>query len=107
MTQMDVLRKIVEAENNARSIYNEAVSLQTGFDSYVQVRKDRLKEQYKAQSESEIAQAALSEKAQADSEIEEMDAAAEAALASAKELFEGQRQQVVDRIFKLAVEIDA
>lgn len=107
MTQMDILRKIVETENNARSIYTEAVSLQADFESYVQVRKDRIKEQYKAQAESEIAQAALTEKTQADSEIQEMDMAAETALASAKNRFESQRQQVVDRIFKLAVEFDA
>ena len=107
VTQMDILRKIVEAENNARSIYTDAVSLQTDFESYMKERTDKLRRLRFDEAEGEIARVQQEETAQADKEIAEMEKTLQVELEAAGRLFARQSRQVTDRIFKLAVDTDA
>lgn len=107
MTPMEILSKIVEAEVNAKAVFEEAVTLKDGFDNYVNEQIETLRKQYFDSAEKEIAEAAKREKARADTEISELDEKFQKELSALKTLFENEREEVVEKIFGLAVAADA
>jgi len=107
MTPIEILNKIVEAESNAREIYNEADSLREGFDSYVNEHIEKLKKDYYERAEKAIAEARVSEAARADAEIAELNAKLQAELEDAKNRYEREKDAIVQKIFKMAVDVDA
>ena len=107
MTPTEILHKIVETENKARSIYSEAAALQEGFDDNLREHVNKLKEQYAAKEEQEVAAAEKAAVEEADKEIEKLNYKLESELTVAKSRFESQRDSYVDKIFRLAVNLDA
>lgn len=107
MTSVEILHKIVDTENEARAIYNEAVSLRDGFDDYIHVHINELKTKYYTQADSEIAQTEQSIITRADKQLKELDKKLEAELADAKAQYEKERADVVMKIFNIAVNADA
>ncbi len=107
MTPVEILNKIVEAESNARAVSDEASRLREGFDSYVNEHIEALRKQYFEKAEKVIAQAKNDEAARADAEIVELDKKLEAELAKLKAFYDKERETIVQKIFKLAVDVDA
>ena len=107
MTPVEILNKIVEAESNARSVFDEASKLKEGFDSYVNEQIEALRKQYFEKAEKAIAEAKSSEAARADAEIAELDKKLEAELATLKQFYDKEREAIVQKIFKLAVDVNA
>ncbi len=107
MTPIEILHKIVDTENEARVIYDEAVSLRDGFDDYVRVHINQLKTEYYQQADTEIEQAEQGFIERADRELKALDEKLEAELADAKAQYESERDAVVMKIFKIAVNADA
>lgn len=107
MTPVEILNKIVDAESNARSVFDEASKLKEGFDSYVNEQIEALRKQYFEKAEKVIAEAKGSEAARADTEIAELDKKLETELATLKAFYDKEREAIVQKIFKLAVDVDA
>lgn len=107
MTPTEILHKIVETENKARDIHDEAVAMQTGFSDYVQTHVEKLKEAYAQREEKDVAAAENNAVHQADREIDRLDQKLEAELATAKNLYENHREDYVEKLFRLAVSLDA
>jgi biopolymer transport protein ExbB/TolQ len=104
---MEILSRIVEAESNARTVFDEAASLQDGFDAYVEAHVEALRKQYFAHADQVIAEAEERESARADAEIAALDRKLENELAGLKALYETRRGVLVARIFRIAVAADA
>lgn len=107
MTPMEILSKIVEAESSARAVFDEATTLQEGFDSYVNDHIEALRKECFARADKAIAEARQNESARGDAEMAELDKKLEKELAALKELYESERETIVLKIFKLAVAVDA
>jgi uncharacterized iron-regulated protein len=107
MTPIEILNKIVQAESNAREIYSEAESLREGFDNYVNKEIEEIRKQYYERADKMIAEAKERETARAEAAIQELDKKLEAELDAAKKHFEREKDAVVLKIFKLAVDADA
>ncbi|PKM74202.1 MAG: hypothetical protein CVU91_03920 [Firmicutes bacterium HGW-Firmicutes-16] len=107
MTTVEILNKIVEAEGNARAISDEASKLKECFDSYVNEHIEVLRKQFFEKAEKVIAQAKNAEAARADAEIVELDKKLETELATLKAFYDKERETIVQKIFKLAVDADA
>lgn len=106
MTPMEILHKIVEAEGSAQAVFNEATALKEGFDDYVNVQIEALKKQYFSRAEKAILEAGEHETARANAEIAQLDKKLEAELAVLKTQFEQEREAIVLKVFKLAVNVD-
>lgn len=107
MTPMEILNKIVEAESNARAVFDEATSLRESFDKYVNEHIEKLRNQYFDRAEKAISKARERETARAEATITELDEKLEAELTDVKCRYEHEREAVVMKIFKLAVDADA
>ncbi|MBS7402567.1 MAG: hypothetical protein ACI3UZ_00445 [Oscillospiraceae bacterium] len=107
MTPTEILHRIVETENNARNIYKEAVSLREDFNDGVNARIEELRKQCFAEADEKIKQAELEAVRSADAEIERLDKKLESDLASAKQQYENLQDVFIDKIFRLAVNMDA
>lgn len=107
MTPTEILHKIVETENDARAIHDEAVALQEGFQEEVRSLAEKLEKQYAEREEKDVSAAAAAAAAKADREIERLDKKLEEDLAAAKKRYEKHREDFVEKIFGLAVNLDA
>ena len=107
MTPTEILHKIVETENEARTIYDEAVALENGFDESVRAHVDKLRDKYAAKEEAEVAAAESAAVSQADEEIRRLDQKLETELNAAKTRYEAQRGEFAEKLFRLAVSLDA
>lgn len=107
MTQTEILHRIVEAENEARTIYNEAVAIQTGFEDNIQTHIEELKKKYVQLEEGAVSDAEAKAVLEADREIERLDKKLEAELAIAKNKYETRHGGYIDKLFRLAVNLDA
>ncbi|MEG1190296.1 MAG: hypothetical protein RSD48_02470 [Oscillospiraceae bacterium] len=107
MTPMEILHKIVDTEYDARSIYSEAISQRDGFDAHVSEHISALKNEYFARADKEIATAEQREIRRADQAIQELDKRLSSELDAAKSRYESEKDEVILKIFKLAVDVDA
>lgn len=107
MTTTEILHKIVETESKAKSIYDAAIAMQTDFDENVRASVSELKNKYAAREERDVAAAESEAVGQANIEIIRLDRKLEADLAAAKRRYESHKASYVDKLFKLAVNIDA
>jgi hypothetical protein len=104
---METLGRIVEAESGARAVFDEAALLQDGFDTYVREHIEALRKQYFARAEQMIAETAEQEAARADAEIAALGRKLESELSGLRALYEKRRETLVDKIFRMAVAVDA
>ena len=107
MTPMEILHKIVETEDDAHAVYDEAVSIREGFDKYVQDHIDVIKKEHFDRAEKAIAAFDAEETKRADDAVIKLDKKLEADLAAAKTKYEAVKETAVIKIFKLAVGVDA
>ena len=107
MTPMEILHKIVETEDDAHAVYDEAVSIREGFDKYVQDHIDVIRKEHYDRAEKAIASFEAEETKRADEAIKKLDKKLEADLVAAKAHYEGVKEAAVLKIFKLAVGADA
>lgn len=107
MTPMEILHKIVETESNAHSVYDEAVSIREGFDKYVQDHIDVIRKDHFERADAAIAAFEAEETKRADDAIKVLDEKLVADLAAAKVRYEEAEREVVQKLFKLAVDVDA
>lgn len=104
---MEILHKIVETEDDAHAVYDEAVSIREGFDKYVQDHIDVIKKEHYDRADKAIAAFEAEETKRAKEEIVKLDKKLEADLAAAKAHYEAVKDAAVLKIFKLAVGADA
>lgn len=107
MTPMEILHKIVETEDDAHAVYDEAVSIREGFDKYVQEHIDVIRKDHFDRAEKVIASFEAEETKRSDEAIIKLDKKLEVDLAAAKVHYEGIKEAAVLKIFKLAVGTDA
>lgn len=107
MTPIEILDKIVEAESNARAVYDEADDLKKNFDAYVEKHIDEIRKEYTARADKAVADAKKEEAARADAEISRLSEQLRAELETAKKRYEQEKDADVLKIFKLAVAADA
>lgn len=107
MTPAEILRKIVEADKNAREVYDSTAELRDGFDGYVAEHVEGLRKEYYEKAEKRIADADREAIAKADKAIEASDEKLKKELAAAKDLYIGEKDAVIDKIFHMAVDVNA
>ena len=107
MTPIEILHKIVETEESARSLYDEAVAIREGFDKYVQDHIDVIRKEHFERADQAIAAFEVEEKQRADEAIIQLDQKLLKDLAAAKNRYENAKNDAVQKIFKLAVDFNA
>ncbi len=107
MTPMEILHRIVETEETARTVYQEAVGIRENFDKYVQEHIDAIRKERFRSVDKAIAEFAVTEHERADEAIVQLDEKLNSELAAAKQRYEQGKDEAVQKIFKLAVGIDA
>ena len=107
MTPIEILHKIVETEESARSLYDEAVAIREGFDKYVQDHIDVIRKDHFERAEQAIAAFEIEEKKRADETIVQLDEKLAKDMSAARLRYETAKAEAVQKIFKLAVEFDA
>lgn len=103
MTSKEILHKIVEAERDARLIYDETASLQEGFDDYINLHVTELRKKYSDEAEKEIAEFDAEEKRKADAEIERLENQLETDIEKAKTNYLSNKERIVDTLFGIVV----
>jgi len=107
MTPMEILSKIVETEDVAHSVYDEAISIREGFDKYIQDHIDVIRKEYFGNAEQAIAAFEANEKKLTDDAVIKLDEKLKAELAASKDRYESSKDDAVQKIFKLAVDFNA
>ena len=107
MTPMEILNKIVETEDKARSVYDEAISMREGFDKYIQDHVDVIRKEHFERAEQAIAAFEVNEKKLTDDAVSKLDEKLKADLAASKKRFESSKDDAIQKIFKLAVDFNA
>ena len=107
MTPMEILNKIVETEDKACSVYDEAISMREGFDKYIQDHVDVIRKEHFERAEQAIAAFEVNEKKLTDDAVNKLDEKLKAELAASKNRFESSKDDAIQKIFKLAVDFNA
>lgn len=107
MTPMEILNKIVETEDKARSVYDEAISIREGFDKYIQEHFDVIRKEHFDHAEVAIAAFEESEKKLTDEAVAKLNEKLTTDLNDSKNRFESAKDDAVQKIFKLAVDFNA
>jgi|GEM_PF-1369872 len=107
MTPMEILHKIVETEDDAHAVYDEAVSIREGFDKYVQDHIDVIRKEHFTRAEQTVVAFEAEETKRADEAVKKLDAKLEMDSEAAKVRYERAKNEAVLKLFKLAVDVDA
>ena len=107
MTPIETLRKIVEADQSARSVYSSATQFREGFDDYIAQHEKDIREEIFAKADEAIAAEEKRAAAAADKSIAALDEKLQKELDYSKKRFDSSKASLAERIFKLAVEADA
>ncbi|NLW64684.1 MAG: hypothetical protein GXY26_00385 [Clostridiales bacterium] len=107
MTAIEILHTIVDTDKNARSIYAGATELRDSFYAYVAEHVEYIRKERFAEADRQIAEADKNAKIKAEEAIRELDAKLCTELSEAREHYESKKDAVVEKIFKLAVDVDA
>ena len=107
MTPMEILHKIVETEGNAQAVYDEVIAIREGFDKYVQDHIEVIRKDHFERADAAIAAFEAEETKRADDAIKLLDEKLAVDLAAAKVRYEEAEREVVQKLFKLAVDVDA
>lgn len=107
MTPAEILLKIVEADKNAREVYDSTMELRDGFDGYVSERVEELRKEYFEKADIRVAEAEKKAIEDADNAMAASDARLEKELADAKKHFFDEKAAVINRIFHMAVNVNA
>ena len=107
MTPIEILHKIVDTEESARSLYDEAVAIREGFEKYVQDHVDVIRKEHFERADQVIAAFEVEEKKRADDTIVQLDEKLAKDMAAAKDRYVNAKDEAVQKIFKLAVDFDA
>lgn len=107
MTPAEILLKIVEADKNARDVYDSTMELRDGFDGYVAGRVEEIRKEYFEKADERIAEAEKKIVAEADEAMAASDARLEKELSEAKTHFCNEKTAVINRIFQMAVNVNA
>ena len=107
MTPMEILNKIVETEDKARSVYDEAISMREGFDTYIQDHVDVIRKEHFERADQAIAAFEANEIKLTDEAVKKLDEKLVTELAASKERYESAKDNAVQKIFKLAVDFNA
>lgn len=107
LTPTEILHSIVDADEMAISVQEEALKLVDGFDKYVGEKIDEARRAAFAAADEELAAADLEETRRADEAVRGLDRKLEEDILTAKERFEKEKDRVVMTIFKTAVGLDA
>ena len=107
MTPKEVIHVIVDTELSASSSYNDALKKQEGFDDYIAGRRETLRREYMQKSDEAINEARSRETASADAAVVRLDEKLHQNLGSAKKYYEAHREELIDKIFAMVVNLDA
>ena len=107
MTPMEILHKIVETEGNAQAVYDEVIAIREGFDKYVQDHIEVIRKDHFERADAAIAAFKAEETKRADDAIKMLDEKLVADLTAAKCGYEEAKSEIVMKLFKLAVDVDA
>lgn len=106
MTPKELMRVIVQTEQEARDIYDEALQRQDGFEAGLEAEKKQLREDIFANAESEVKKAQRDAAEKADAEIARLDERLAYEMNRAKLLFESNETALMERIFRIVVGLD-
>ena len=107
MTPAEILCRIVEADKSAREVLNSTTELRDGFDGYIQEHVDQIRKEQYEQADKTVAEVDKIAKADADEAIAASDAKLNKELAAATEHYCREKDAVIDKIFYMAVNINA
>lgn len=107
MTSAEILRAIVNADAEAAYVREGALALIEDFDKYVNNNIENLRARIFAETEAAITRTGELERHRADKEIAALDKKLQKDIDLAKKRFEETKDEVVVRIFRTAVGLDA
>lgn len=107
MTPIEILHAIVDADAKARSVKEEAAKLRDHFGEYVSDNIENIRNEQYLIADKEISEAEAAETRRADETIEKLNQKLKNELDEAQKSFEQEKDAVVSKIFKMAVDLDA
>lgn len=107
MTPIEILHSIVDAEAKACSVKKEAAELRDHFEEYVGANIKKVRTEQYSLAECEIAEAKERENRIADETVERLDKKLKDELAAVAEDFKRKKDDIVSKVFKMAVDTDA
>ena len=106
MTPKEMMRAIVNAEHEAQDIYAEALQQKERFQADLEEEKKQLHEKMMQRAGEYVAQVQKDAKEYADSDIRVLESALDTEMEHAKAQFESNRQQLIDKLFRIVVGLD-
>lgn len=102
-TESEILQEILEAENKASKIYDEALQLRKDQDARIERGKDQLKIKYADKAKEAIAEAEKAEADRTGAEIQRIEEETKVRLATLQSEFEKSRAGYIDTLFNLVI----
>ena len=99
MDTKDILNEIIHAERAARTIYNDAMRLQTEFDDDLKSRSASLREEYYRTADKEIADFEAAALGETDEVLTSLNLELQRELEHVRSLYESKRDDIVDALF--------
>ena len=106
MTPKELMRMIVQTEQEARNTYEAALAEENTFSSELETEKAKLREEIQKKAEEKAEQIHADAAKRADEEIQRLDARLEREMNRAKDLFENNQEALVEKIFRIVVGLD-
>ncbi len=106
MTPKEMMRAIVSAENEAQEIYAEALAQKARFHADLELEQQLLHEKMMQRAREYVAQVQQEAKEHADDDIRLLESSLDTEMEQAKAQFEGSREQIIDKLFRIVVGLD-
>ena len=103
METKDILNEIIHAERAARTIYNDAMRLQTDFDDDLKSRSAELREGYYRTADKEISNFEAAALRETDETLKALNRELQSELEHVRSLYESKRESIVDALFSKVV----
>lgn len=106
MTSKEILHVIVECEQQARRVYDEACEKENGYDDYLTRKREELRSAAFAEADEKLAALDAEETAAASGKIAAMEKKQEQDYASANRWYQDNREGFISRLFDMVVNSD-
>ena len=106
MTPKEMMRVIVNAEHEAQEIYADALLQKERFQADLEQEKQLLHEKMMQRASEYVAQVQADAKEYADDDIRMLESTLDTDMEQAKAQFENNREQIIDKLFRIVVGLD-
>ena len=106
MTPKEMMRVIVGAEHEAQEIYAEALQQKERFQADLEAEKQQLHEKMMQRASEYVAQVQADAKEYADDDIRMLESTLDTDMEQAKAQFENNREQIIEKLFRIVVGLD-